>query len=219
MTRVLILGAGGHGQVVADILLAQQHAGEALAIAGFLDDNPALAGRMLMGFPVLGRIADLPGIPHDAVVVALGDNRRRGDVFGQLAKVGGYFFAARHPSAVVSPHASVAEGTVICARAVINPTASVGRNVIVNTACVVEHHVRVGDHAHLAPAVTLGGGATIGEGALVGIGATVLPRVEIGAWSTVGGGACVVRAVPAGVCVVGVPARALRRGPAAGAAG
>ena len=82
--RVLIIGAGGHAQVVADILLRLREVGTQVAPVGYLDDNPALAGQSLLGLPVLGTTAQLPTIPHDAVVVAVGDNVTRQRLFETL---------------------------------------------------------------------------------------------------------------------------------------
>jgi len=75
--RVLILGAGGHAQVVADVLLRIQEANAEITPIGYLDDDPALAGRRLLDLPVLGTIAHLSTIPHDALIVALGNNAIR----------------------------------------------------------------------------------------------------------------------------------------------
>jgi len=80
-------------------------------------------------------------------------------------------------------------------------------DILLNTGCTIDHHNRIGDHAHIAPGVHLGGQVEIGQGALVGIGATVLPQRRIGAWSVVGAGAVVADDVPDNATVIGVPAR------------
>lgn len=99
---------------------------------------------------------------------------------------------------------------MICAGVVVNTGSVIGADVILNTGCTVDHHNRIGDHAHIAPGVHMGGEVEVGEGALVGIGATVMPRKRIGAWSVVGAGTLVTRDVPDGVVVVGAPARVVR---------
>lgn len=207
--RVLILGGGGHAQVVADILLRMAEEGGEVEPVGYLDDDSALTGREFLGLQVLGALADLPSLPHDAVIVGIGDNVTRRRVFEDLRGRGERLAVACHPTAVVAPDVAVGPGTMICAGAVVNPGSAVGANVILNTGCSVDHHNRVGDHAHLAPGVHTGGEVTIGEGAFVGIGATVIPGRTIGAWSTIGAGSLVTKDIGAGATAVGMPARVM----------
>lgn len=209
--RVLIVGAGGHAQVVADVLLRMREDGGSVQPVGYLDDARELQGRTFLDLPVLGGLAHLAGVPHDAVVVAIGDNATRKRLFEALRARDEHFATARHPAAVVAPDAQIGAGAMICAGVIVNPASVIGANVILNTGCTVDHHNRIGDHAHIAPGVHLGGEVTIGEGALVGIGATVMPRCRVGVWSVVGAGACVTESVPDGVTVVGVPAQPIRR--------
>jgi sugar O-acyltransferase (sialic acid O-acetyltransferase NeuD family) len=205
--RVLIIGAGGHGQVAADILLAMRDAGEEIAPLGFLDANPNLAGTSVLGLPVLGHDEDLAATPHDAVLVALGENDRRRRVFEELSRAGERLALAVHPTAVLGRDVRLGPGCMVCARAVVNTGARVAENCILNTGCVVEHHCAVGAHAHIGPGAVLGGGCAVGAGALVGLGAAVLPLVRIGEWAVVGAGAVAPRDVPDKATVKGPAAR------------
>lgn len=210
--RVIIIGAGGHGQVVADILLAVAEAGGDIDLAGYLDDDAALHGKILLERPVLGPVNSLGEIEHDGVIVAIGDNRTRQRVFDMLEARGAHPVTACHPRAAIARGVSVGDGCAICAGVVVNPGSVVGKNVILNTGCTVDHHNVIGDHAHIAPGAHLGGGVNVGEGALIGMGATVLPGMAAGNWCAVGAGACVTRPVPDGQTVRGVPARPCERG-------
>lgn len=205
--QVVIVGAGGHAQVVADILLRMRDAGEPVVPIGYVDDDPALTSEVRLGLPVLGTTADLDAIAHDAIVVGVGDASTRKDLYTSLRMRGERFEVARHPSAVIGEGVQVGDGTMICANVVVNPGSVIGSNVILNTSCTVDHHNRIGAHAHVAPGAHLGGDVTVGEGALIGIGATVLPQRRVGAWCTVGAGALVNKDLADGVMVIGVPAR------------
>jgi sugar O-acyltransferase (sialic acid O-acetyltransferase NeuD family) len=206
---ILIIGAGGHGQVVADIFRARNASRLVSDQVGFVDDDRARLGCRFVGSPVLGTLARIPEIPHDAVIVAVGDNATRSRVFLKCVEAGERLAIAEHPRCIVAEDAAIGPGSMLCAGAIVNTGAVIGRNVIVNTGATVDHHSIVGDHVHIAPGVHMGGEVVVDEGALVGIGAVVLPRVRIGAWSTVGAGAVVTADVPPGATVVGVPARVL----------
>jgi sugar O-acyltransferase (sialic acid O-acetyltransferase NeuD family) len=203
---VVILGAGGHGQVVADILFHMWKSGRDLEIHGYLDNDESLTGKRLLGIRVLGPQSLLPEVGHEAVVAAIGDNAIRRRIYEELSP-SQTFLTAIHPSAIISPDVKIGPGAMVCAGAIIGPGAVVGENAIINTGATVDHHNVIGAHAHVAPGVNLGGGVHVGEGAFIGIGASVIPGTSIGAGAVVGAGAAVIADVPAGETWVGVPAR------------
>ena len=209
--RVLILGAGGHGQVVADILLRSFEQRESVQPIGYLDDDPALAGQTRLGLPVFGRLTQLGEFGHDALIIAIGNNALRRTLYDDLTGQGEQFVVARHPRAVIAPDVIPGSGSMICAGVVVNPGAKLGANVILNTGCTVDHHNVIADHVHIAPGAHLGGDVSVGAGTLIGIGATVMPGRTLGAWSTVGAGALVTKDMGSGVVATGVPARIMRR--------
>jgi sugar O-acyltransferase (sialic acid O-acetyltransferase NeuD family) len=211
MINVLILGAGGHGHVVADILLQTNQARADCKVVGFLDDDPALADTAILGLPVLGAIAQIGEFNHDAVIIAVGDNRVRARLFQLLRAQGKRMVNAIHPSAVLAPNVRLGEGVMICAQVVVNTSTVIGDTVILNTGCTVDHHNAIGAHAHIAPGVHLGGNVSIGDGALVGIGAAVIPGRSIGDWAVIGAGAVVIKDVPAHTTAVGVPAQVIKQ--------
>ncbi|MFH1345541.1 MAG: acetyltransferase [Pseudomonadota bacterium] len=204
--RVAILGAAGHGKVVADAAMAMH----GTTVAGFLDDDPALTGTMVMGLPVLGTIPLWQDFAVDAVVVAIGDNRRRREVVIRERARNAALATIVHPAAVVSRHARVGPGTAVLAGAIINADADVGENVIINTGAIVEHDCVIESHVHIAPGSCLAGGVRVGEGSFLGIGCRILPGRSIGRWCIVGAGAVVIRDVEDHSTVAGVPAGNLR---------
>ncbi len=211
MTRILIVGAGGHAQVIADAVLSRAQAGEDWQLAGFLDDNECLHGRAMLGTTVLGKIQQVSKFDHDAVVVGIGDNATRARVFHQLRQLGEQVISVIHAHAVVANEVVLGEGCVIFANAAINTGSIIGPAVIVNTGATIDHHARIDAHVHIAPGAHLAGTVTVEEGAILGIGSTVIPNRTIGAWSVVGAGAVVIHDVPAHVTVAGVPAQLLQK--------
>lgn len=213
--KAVIIGAGGHGRVVAEILALSLEPDE---ISGFLDDDAYIWGQRVGGLPVLGGISAIKELcgryPALSAVAAVGDNAVRKRIIEDLSGCRVKFIKALHPRAVVSGAAAIGAGTMVAAGAVINTGAVIGSHVIINTASTVEHDCTVGDFAHISPGAVLGGGVQVGEGAQVGIGATVMPGRKVGCWSVVGAGAVVVEDIPTEVVAVGVPARVVqnRRG-------
>jgi sugar O-acyltransferase (sialic acid O-acetyltransferase NeuD family) len=208
--RVLVIGAGGQGRIVADILLAGRGRSHLEAV-GFADDRRELTGSVVSGLPVLGTLEQVAALPHDAVVVAIGDNAAREQVTRQLEAAGERLVTARHHFSSVAADVEIDDGCMISAGVVITPGAHLGRGVLVNTNASIDHDTAIGDFAHVAPGAVVGATVQIGARALIGTGATVMTGCAVGDDAVVGAGALVNRDVAAGVVVVGVPARVLRR--------
>ncbi len=196
MKRIAIIGAGGHGAVVADIL------GE--RAAGFVDESPSLHGTEVLGLPVFASLAE---IEHDGVIVAIGDNAVRRAVTERIVRAGDRLATAIHPFASVARTAVIGEGSMLCAGSIVSPRAVLGRGVLLNTKASIDHDCVIGDFVHIAPGATLGGEVQVGEETFVGPGATVAAGIRIGARAGIGAGSVVVRDVPDDVTAWGVPAR------------
>ncbi len=207
--RILILGAGGHARVIADALLCRLSRGGPFELLGYLDDDPGLVRRKILGRPVLGSLAELSRVPHEAVVIGIGDNETRARLFRELKERGETFATVIHPQSIIAHDVKIGKGTVIFAGAIVNTGTVIGENVILNTGCRVDHNCTVSSHVHICPGTSLGGGVAVGEGAFLGIQSTVIHYKNVGAWATVGGGAAVVRDIPPHATAVGVPARPL----------
>ena len=211
---VLIIGAGGHGKVVLDILRAE---GRFRPVA-FLDADTTLSGSQVHGLPVLGQVNLLPKLRQKAqgAIVAIGDNRARAGHVEMLRQQGWEVANAVHPSAVISPTARLGVNVVIAAGAVVGPDAEIGDGVIINTSAVVDHECQIAASVHICPAAALGGRVRIGEQAFIGLGSRIIQCLTIGCQSIVGAGAVVLEDVPDYATVVGVPARVVKVGRPAG---
>lgn len=206
--RVIIVGAGGQGAIVADALLRAREAGADVDAIGFVDDH--LSGKIL-GLPILGTIASLGSMSHDGIVVAVGDNAKRRALCERLIQRGERLVVARHPWTSIAPDAAIGEGSMISAGATVTPRATIGRGVLLNTKSCVDHDSVVGDFAHISVGATVAAKVIIGAEAMIGVGASVLSECRVGARSIIGAGAVVVRDIPDDVVAYGVPARARRR--------
>lgn len=204
---VILIGGGGHAAVVAEIL---QVAGT--PILGYLDDGGARD--FLPGIPWLGRldaIAQLKDAFH--AIVAVGDNSVREKLVGKLRGLRAdlRFATALHPSAVISPSATLGEGTVVMANAVVNARSVIGPHVILNTAASCDHDNRIHSFASLAPGARLGGNVELGERSAVGMGACLHHGRKVGPDSVIGSGSVVTKDFPAGVVAYGNPAQTVRQ--------
>lgn len=206
--EVVVIGAGGHGRVVLDILLSSgQH-----RVVGILDADPGLIGTQLYGIEVLGPVNLLSKLRQQRVrgaVVAIGDNRVRRKYRAEIDAAGLDAINAIHPSSVISPRAILGRNVVVCAGAVVCTDATIGDSVIINTGACVDHECLVGEGAHIAPGAVLAGRVQIGPDAFIGLGSKIIQCRTVGAAAVVGAGAVVIRDVPEGARMVGVPARQL----------
>ena len=208
MTSLLILGAGGHGKVVADAALACNCWRE----IAFLDDRSEVL-RDVLGCPVVGVFDSLGAwtARFSHAVVAVGSGRTRIDLIQTATQFGFIVPTIVHPHSTVSPFAVMSPGTVVMAGAVVNADAVVGPGGIINTAATIDHDCRLEAGVHVCPGAHLAGGVTVGARSWIGIGASVKQGARIGCDVTVGAGATVIDDVPDGLIVVGTPARPLAR--------
>lgn len=207
MKKVVLIGNGGHGKVVKEIV----HARSDMELAGVLDDG--FSGFAVRNGLYTGRTKDVPMlrklVPEAVFTICIGRNGVRKQLAETLGLEDDDYAALIHPGAIVSETASVGHGTVVMAGAVIQAGADIGAHCIINTGGVADHDNAIGDYVHLSPRAALAGGVKVGEGTHIGIGASVIPQIDIGPWSVIGAGAAVISRIPGHVTAVGVPARVI----------
>jgi sugar O-acyltransferase (sialic acid O-acetyltransferase NeuD family) len=206
---IVLIGAGGHGRVVLDILrVAGVH-----NPVGFIDADPQLAGQTVDGIPVLGQANMLPKLKGQKVkgaIISIGDNQARRSYVKKITQQGFELINAIHPQSMVSPTATIGRNVVIAAGAVIGTQARIADSVIVNTSAVIDHECEIGEAVHICPAAALAGRVRVGALAFVGLGCNIIPCMKIGENAVIGAGAVVIDDVPDGATVVGVPGRVIK---------
>ena len=207
MKGLLIIGAGGHGKVIADIASTL---GKWDQIA-FVDDKyPDL--KQVLDWPVIGGMEDFRKHRQEYpdVFVAVGDNAVRQKITTWSEEAGFHLPTLIHPRASVSRLAVIGAGTVINSQSAVNANAKIGKGCIVNTGATVGHDCVLGDFVHVAPGASLAGETVIGEGCWIGMRSAIIEQLTLGKGVVIGAGAIVIRNIPDNKLVVGIPAKIIK---------
>ncbi len=212
MKQVVIIGAGGHGREVAEILRHQVRRGMGLSVLGFVDDDRSLHGQQVDGLPVLGDWTWFQCINRNevSVICAVGLPHVCRRLVQRAQALGLSFVNAVSPLAHISAMACVGPGVTIFPHVVVNSGARLYGHCILNIGVSISHDTSVGSYCNLNPGVHVAGNVSIGEGCYIGMGANIIQGRSIGPWTTVGAGAAVIRDLPANVTAVGVPAKVIK---------
>lgn len=207
LKKCAILGASGHGKVVAEI--AELNGFDQI---DFFDDRwPNLS--FVEHWKVLGDTSILlaKSKDYDLTIVAIGNNDTRCAKQAELSQAGGNFEVIAHPAAVISKYANIGVGTVVMANATVNPFSNIGIGCIINTGSTVDHDCSLSDGVHISPGANLAGGVEVGRNSWVGIGSQVKQYVLIGCDATIGAGSTVLNNVGDFQTVVGSPAQQINK--------
>ncbi len=211
----LVWGAGGHGKVVAEAMRAS-----GMDVAGFIDSDPSKLGTVVDSAQAGVKLTESDFLISAAtrlpegisgIALGVGDNTQRARCRSLIPLH--VFVTVVHPSAVVSPHATLEPGSVVLAGAIVNSDARIGAGAVINTGAIVEHDCDVQEDAHVAPGAVLAGNVTLGRRVLVGAGSVIIPGVSVGDEAIVGAGSVVIRDVEESSIVAGNPARPISRKP------
>ena len=203
---LLIIGASGHGKVIADIAI-KMNRWQSIA---FLDDDESI--KTSMGLEVIGKTADAFTYKDEAdFFVAIGSNATREKIQEKLIDEGMSVVSLIHPAAVIGTDVEVGFGTAVMAGVVINSSTRIGRGCIINTSCSLDHDNVIEDYVHISPGVSLAGTVRVGKGSWLGIGSVVSNNVKICRGCKVGAGALAVKDITEPGTYVGVPVRRVNR--------
>ena len=207
MSKLLLIGGGGHCRAVADSILSLE-AYEELGIVDWTDSS-------CFGIPVVGNDDDLPALMKDGwtdafiTVGSIGNTATRRRLFRMASQLGFRIPAVVDPTAVIARNVQIHDGAYVGKRAVVNPGSAIGICTIINTGAVVEHDCIVGDFAHVSPGAVLCGQVQVRTDAHVGAGTVVRQQLVIGTGSLIGMGSVVTKDIPEGVTAWGNPCRVM----------
>lgn len=204
MSKLIILGAGGHGRVAGDIATA----------TGLYDSIAYLDDAILPYEYVVGKTEDYVKYisePDTHFFVAVGNAEIRKRLVNNIKTSGGSLVTLIHPSSVLGANVIIGIGSVIMPGAVINNGATIGEGVIINTCSSVDHDCKVGDYCHISVGAHICGTVTTGTNVWVGAGATVINNICVAENVFIGAGATVVKNIDIPGTYVGTPARLLKR--------
>ena len=213
MKKIIIIGAGGHAKVVADIILTRKiDLNENLKIIGFLDDNfKNLKYDNIFNIPILGDLSNIEKFSNNKdyfFIIAIGSNKVREEISKKYPELN--YYIAIHPRSIISREVEIGAGTVVMANVVINPASTIGKHCILNTSSVIEHDNGLGDYVHISPNTTLCGGVNIEDNSWIGAGSVIRQQIYIGKNVLVGANSVVIKNIEDNCIVVGNPAKKIK---------
>ena len=214
-TPLIILGAIGNCLDILDAALATNASEDrpVYDLLGFLDDEPSRQGSKVRGLPILGPLTMAREMPNAQFINGIGSPRsfqyKRAIIDG-LGLDRSRFATVIHPAAAVSPSANIGCGTAVLANCTICANAELGDHVMMLPSCVLGHDARVGDHTILAAGVIVSGSVSIGQSCYLGANSCVRDSLRVGDEALLGIGAVLVDDAPAGMVMLGNPARKIK---------
>ncbi len=206
-SSLIVVGAGGLGREVAALAEACHDAPPASAIAGFVDDDPALHGTTVLGYPVRGDVDWLAEQSELRFVIGIGAGSTRRAVAERLEAADVSPTTLVHPSVSVHRTTTLAPGAVLCVGAAPTVNVGIGAHTVIDQHATVGHDARLASFVSIRPGAHISGSVHLEPGVTIGAGAVVLRGVRIGPQTTVGAGAVVTHDLPPGCTAVGAPAR------------
>ncbi|MGB8451412.1 MAG: acetyltransferase [Anaerocolumna sp.] len=212
MKDIVIIGAGGFGKEVAQLIKEINQNKKTWNLLGFIDETAVKQGLLINDTAVLGGFDWFEKSPRKKIwtVCALGNPR---DKFNLIKKASAYhvnYATIIHPDAKINKYSELGFGCIICCNSFISVNTKIGNHVCINPGCGIGHDTAIEDYASLYWNVTLSGNVCIHEGCEIGSKAIVIQKKTVGKWSIIGAGAVIIRDLPENCTAVGVPGRIIK---------
>jgi len=202
MSTLIIIGAGGHGKVVAD---CAEQIGKYKKIV-FLDDSYPERTKQHI-WDIIGKTKSFSQYIDSAdFIVAIGENKLRLEILSTLINAKAQITSLIHPSAYVSPHSIMGLGVVVFAKAVVNIGSEIKNGCIINTGATVDHDCIIEKMVHISPGANIAGGVTIGALSWVGIGSSIIECINLASNTQIASGSTVIKSTKKNALYSGVPA-------------
>ena len=150
------------------------------------------------------------------VLIAIANSQIREKLANQLVMDGLQLWTVQADNVVMMDNIEIAEGAALSPFVSITSNIKIGKCFHANLYSYVEHDCIIGDYVTFAPGVKCNGNIHIEDHAYIGTSAVIKQGTPdkplvIGKGAIVGMGAVVTKSVPAGVTVIGNPARILEK--------
>ncbi|HEV7231958.1 MAG TPA: acetyltransferase [Bacteroidia bacterium] len=214
MKKLILYGASNYGYEVIDLIedINRSKANSEWEIAGFLDDNPDIQGKDLNGIKILGTKAWLKEnqAKDYYFICCIGNPKVKKKIISFLKEYQVQFAILKHPTAVISSKASIGEGSIVMAGSIVSTLAKIKDHVIINLACTIGHNTVISDFCCINPGSNISGDVLFEEGVLAGTNSTVLEKLQIGKYATLGAASLTYTNVPEYASIIGVPGRIMK---------
>lgn len=195
--KIILIGGGGHCKSCLDVIEQDGR----FDISGVIESPDYIGEGSILGYPILGTDDELSELRNqfEYAIITVGQIKTpepRIRLYGLLKKLKFSLPVIVAPTAYISPHSSIEEGTIIMHQALVNAGSRIGVNCIINTKALVEHDAIIEDHCHIATGAVINGGARVGTGTFFGSNAVCKEYAEIGGNTVVGCGAKITRNNP-----------------------
>lgn len=212
MKDLIIFGASGFGREVAWLVERINKVAPTWNLLGFMDDNEAIQGTVINGYPVLGGTATVSDYPNAYFICAVGASKVREEIVSNMKTINPNirFATVIDPSVEMSDLVTIGEGTIICAHTIITVNITIGNHVIINLDCTIGHDAILHDFVTLYPSVNVSGMTNIRHAVELGTGMQIIQGKTVGDYSIVGAGAVVVKSIPPKCTAVGSPAKPIK---------
>lgn len=183
-----MIGAGGHCRSCIDVI---ESSGD-YSIKGLLDEENR-TGESMMGYSIIGTDDMIDSLVRDncLFLITIGQIEspvKRINIYNKLKQSRAALATVIAPTAYVSKHSAIGEGSIVMHHSFVNAGCKIGVNSIINTSALIEHDVVIGNHCHISTHATVNGGCNIGDETFIGSGATISNALIIPSGCTIGAG-------------------------------